>query len=513
MSRKPTNLSATSAKTSAKISTSSRTVPVQMTFSYRLADIPDDIWFEIASWCGPATILRGSLACKRLAALFHPYLHRSVELGYTDQCRSGLKVFSQRPATTRHIKRLILKPNRNAGWANSSDKNLNEDWIVDVIEAIASQGGFPLLTTFKWYGKEMPRDSLWLILRENCPNLQNIGTSVGQKTLLALQSNSQLLSFRNLKGFHLFTQVIERWTMQEYHANQDLPQALWKMLFDSSELQELTLDGTCFSDGNAWNLLPVLSGRWPCLHQLHLGNVFLDDSSENDKLMCAFLQAHPNLEKGTTLGNMAYSPTSMECLLSLPKFEAFEGRLQQLKRGSALSHVRHLTLTDWFSPSANFGDILGDLCDLESLAVCVNFADSHAPQSDFYGRLFGKCSQLNNLEISSTSTLSLRQLSSGLMLVPGLQTLTVTRVRKLNGSDLSKSASLIARQNPNLREFTLRDVLPWDHLDQFTQVFRTKQIGRYTVELYEKHRVLNVQEVGCGTLKQRHTKCFARVIS
>ncbi|KAF9066408.1 hypothetical protein BDP27DRAFT_1423930 [Rhodocollybia butyracea] len=93
--------------------------------------------------------------------------------------------------------------------------------------------------------------------------------------------------------------------------------------------------------------------------------------------------------------------------------------------------------------------------------------------------------------------LSLRELSTGIRVVPGLRMLTVTRtLRKLNvnvdgfkgGSDLTKSAIQIATRNPNLREFTLRDVLPWDHLDQLAGVFRTKHIGRYRIEPIENHR-------------------------
>lgn len=86
-------------------------------------------------------------------------------------------------------------------------------------------------------------------------------------------------------------------------------------------------------------------------------------------------------------------------------------------------------------------------------------------------------------------------------------------MRKVKGSDLTKSAILIASRNPNLREFTLRDVGLWDHLDQLTGVFRTKQIGCYVVEDCQGMRVLNVQEVGISALRQQYSKYHTRVIS
>lgn len=127
--------------------------------------------------------------------------------------------------------------------------------------------------------------------------------------------------------------------------DRDLPETLWEMLFHSQALEELTLDGTCFSDANAWNLKPVFSGRWPGLRRLALGNVFYDDSTDNDDSVCKFLQEHPNLEQISSMGNMSYSPTAMGCLLSLPKLQTYRGRLQQLKDGGKLTQIRNMILT------------------------------------------------------------------------------------------------------------------------------------------------------------------------
>lgn len=117
------------------------------------------------------------------------------------------------------------------------------------------------------------------------------------------------------------------------------------MLLENQDLEELTLDGTIFSEYNAWHIERVLSGRWPRLRKLALGAVFNDDRDNNDELLCTFLQAHPNLEEMSTLGNMSYSSISMACLLSLPKLQTYQGRLQQLKGAGALSQIRNLHLT------------------------------------------------------------------------------------------------------------------------------------------------------------------------
>ncbi|KAF9063074.1 hypothetical protein BDP27DRAFT_254737 [Rhodocollybia butyracea] len=316
--------------------------------SYRLEDIPDDLLHEIASWCTPPTLLRASLACKRLLTLFHPYLHHTIDCSYTDLCRSAIKIFPHSPSTTRYIKNLILKPNREpSGWANSSEKSINEGDVLDVLEGIASNGDLPLLSMFKWFGKERPRDSFWLSLRENCPYLRDIGTSVGQKTLASFRADLELFKFQNLQGFHLFTQVSEHWTMTDYPINQDLPATLWNMLFSSDSLEELTLDGTCFA-ADAWNLKPVFSGRWPSLRKLALGNVWIDDtdSISDDEMMCMFFQAHPTLEEVSSLGTMFYSSEVMGCLLSMPKLGLYRGRLQQLQHAnSVLSRIQSLDLS------------------------------------------------------------------------------------------------------------------------------------------------------------------------
>lgn len=128
----------------------------------------------------------------------------------------------------------------------------------------------------------------------------------------------------------------------EYNRNQELPENFWTMLFESQDLEELTLDGTIFSDSNAWHIKHVLSGRWPRLRKLALGAVFNDDS--DDELLCTFLQAHPNLERISSLGNMSYSSASLACLLSLPKLETYQGSLHQLKGSGALSRIRTLIL-------------------------------------------------------------------------------------------------------------------------------------------------------------------------
>lgn len=82
----------------------------------------------------------------------------------------------------------------------------------------------------------------------------------------------------------------------------------------------------------------------------------------------------------------------------------------------------------------------------------------------------------------------------------------------MNSNNLTKSALHIASQNINLREFTIRDVPVWDHLDQLSGVFRTKHLGHYTVQHEHGERILSVQEVGVGALRQLYHRSFSRLI-
>ena len=112
-----------------------------------------------------------------------PLLYTSIDLSSGDIHASKLERLASRPDITRYIKAFVVRPNNPSGWANDSRKSVDEHRVATIIEEIASQGSLKSLQKFLWHGLETPIDTLWLALRLNCPNLRNIGASVGPRSL------------------------------------------------------------------------------------------------------------------------------------------------------------------------------------------------------------------------------------------------------------------------------------------------------------------------------------------
>lgn len=176
----------------------------------------------------------------------------------------------------------------------------------------------------------------------------------------------------------------------------------------SPDLEELTIEGTC-QTAQLWDIRKMLLGRWHRLKSISIGGLSSHELPSDDHEMSLFFKAHPTLERIGFLNGMYYSRMSMFYIPSLPRLRSFTGRIQQLKQAPDLPSLRYLHFTDWFSPSARFGDILRFVPHVTSLSVSVNFLDSINRASCFrlYERLLGVCPQLINLEISSTGPIVL----------------------------------------------------------------------------------------------------------
>uniref|UniRef100_A0A0W0EXJ5 F-box domain-containing protein n=1 Tax=Moniliophthora roreri TaxID=221103 RepID=A0A0W0EXJ5_MONRR len=424
--------------------------------------IPSDIILEIAKWLSARDLLRVSLQSKHIFSLLQSSLYASVKLDHADACRSNLKRFRKRSDLTKWIKVIDLRLIQRSGWSTNTERGIDEDWAALMVQQMASEGSLPLLNTFKWQGLESPNNSLWLALRSGCPLLRVVGTTVGKRTHL-IGSDSHLFDFRELEGFHLSTLILERWEGE----SDTLPQRLWDMLLSHSpDLEELTLNATVASD-DVWILSPLLKGRWPKLRRLSIGNLFKEiGDPKNGELFIEFLTAHPTLEEFDSYGN------------------------------------------DWLSPSAKLHDILGNLPHLESLSICVNFIDKQqGSQQNFFERLLKECTNnLQNLAISSTSPLNLRDLFNAMVQARNLNlsAIYVTRVRnlKLNDTDV-KVAIQVAEKLQHLKEFVIRDVSNWDHYDQLSGIYRTKTLRRFIILSGGRVRV---QENGMGSLGQKYSK-------
>jgi hypothetical protein len=193
---------------------------------------------------------------------------------------------------------------------------------------------------------------------------------------------------------------------------QDLPIRLWDMLLiHSPDLEELKLDGTC-NTYPLWNYRKILSGNWPRLKSLSLGSLSVHELPNDDEEMASFLSAHPTLEEIRFSTGAYYSRSSMFYIPALPNLHCFSGRIQQLKTAGNLPALRCLQLTDWFSPSARFAEMLYSVPHISSLSICVNFLDSISRPSclALYKQLLSACPRLSHVEISATGPVVLVRL-------------------------------------------------------------------------------------------------------
>ncbi|KAK7044101.1 hypothetical protein VNI00_007817 [Paramarasmius palmivorus] len=477
--------------------------------------IPDDIILEIAKLLSARDLLQLSLQSKHVFLLLQSSLYSYVRVDHADACRTTLKTFRKRPDLTEWIKVLDLSLIQRSGWATYMEKSIDENWAAQAIEDMASEGSLPLLRSFKWRGLESPNDTLWLALRLGCPQLRIVGTTVGKRTHI-INPDSNLFDFRGLKGFHLSTLVLERW--EAFRKHDSFPQRLWDMLLvHSPDLEELTLDATVMTE-DVWLMNRVLEGRWPKLRRISIGNMFKVQELGDPRcgvLFNSFLNAHPTLEEFDSYGTIIYNREDMITVLSLPRIHRFRGKLQQLKAADAcVSTVRELELTDWFSPAANLHDILKHLPQVISLSICLNFLDKQGSQQSFFDRLFKNCtSELRNLEISSTSTLNIRELFDAMLQAPNLRlsAFSITHVQGMRISDTDvKSAILLAKRMRHLQEFVIRDVSSWNHYDQLNSVYSTGMLRRFIVQSNE---CLQLQESGIGRLGQKYTKSMMYSLS
>ncbi|KAF8207084.1 hypothetical protein K438DRAFT_1962716 [Mycena galopus ATCC 62051] len=429
-----------------------------------------------------------------------PVLYASVDLKSSGICCIVLKHLASKPHLAAYIRKLVVRPNHPSRWARANEKSVEESWVSDVLEQLASSGHLENLQTFIWDGLESPKDFLWLGLRLNCPLLRFVGTSVGLTTQ-KLDPESHLFDFRDLTGFSLVTQKFVRWI--NLYTGQTLPDRLWEMLLvHSPNLVELTIDGTCLVS-QLWNIRRIFTGRWRFLRSLSLGNIssrMLDTDTLDGTI---FLKAHPSLERLAFFGSLSGHSNGVSSLLlmPLPRLEAFSGKMNQLKEVSSaqLPSLRSLRLSDFFSPAALFAPIVQGFPSITSLAVCVNFLDTtNGGHQGFFNHLLSSCPQLTHVEISATSSFTLDYFSDAIRFTPHLRTfiLTLPRRRKLTEQpqSMGKFALRTASKYPSLEEFTIRDVADWDHEDQLNDHYRLSALGVYYVLKSGLSRLLRIHE-------------------
>ena len=131
----------------------------------------------------------------------------------------------------------------------------------------------------------------------------------------------------------------------DFIPRQDLPPRLWAMLLmHSPHLDELTMDASC-NLNEVWPFRRLVSGRWPRLRKLAIGNIYHSQDLVDEYDITQFLQAHPALEEVASLSTMSYSGSALQALTCLPKLHSFSGKLMQLKNFPASCSLHTVRLT------------------------------------------------------------------------------------------------------------------------------------------------------------------------
>ncbi|KAG6830405.1 hypothetical protein H0H92_000901 [Tricholoma furcatifolium] len=281
-------------------------------------------------------VLSISLTCRRARAALLPRLYSIVELATNRQCKIALEGFMRYPKLARHIRSLTVRPNNVE--RSSSNDYLDEEYVAGVIATMACH--MPLLRSFLWDGLEMPNDKLWIALRQFCPLLKSVGTSVGY---LPIRNTDSLFDFRDLISFTLSVKSDSlEWLLDERPKTEKLPRRCWEMLLEHCpNLEELTIGGSAPSP-RIFNTRHVTAGRWPRLRKLTLGDMQLQPAADHDGkgsprfTLSQFLIMHPRLQEVAFLQPGA---NGFPNYLSLPKdFSAALRRSPQL-RSFALTKV------------------------------------------------------------------------------------------------------------------------------------------------------------------------------
>ncbi|KAG6836130.1 hypothetical protein H0H93_011089, partial [Arthromyces matolae] len=221
-------------------------------------------------------VLSISLTCHRARTALFPRLYANVELSTNRQCKAALEALTHRPRVTRHICRLIVRPNNVE--RTPQGEYLDEPYVASLIATMAIR--MSSLRSFYWDGLEMPNDELWLSLRKFCPLLKSLGTSVGY---LPIRNTNPLFDFRDLISFTLSVKSDSlEWLSDERPEIEKLPRRCWEMLLENCpNLQELSIGGSAPSP-RIFDTRHVTAGRWPRLRKLTLGDMQLLPLNDRD---------------------------------------------------------------------------------------------------------------------------------------------------------------------------------------------------------------------------------------
>ncbi|KAF6743458.1 hypothetical protein DFP72DRAFT_933154 [Ephemerocybe angulata] len=419
----------------------------------------------------------------------------------------------------RYIRKLAVRPNYYLAWPRPDDY-LDEEWVVEMLESLS--GSLTLLTTFDWDGLELPSDRLWGAFQARCKALRSISTNVGRHPLT---STSSLFKFSNLTSFS----IIARHGIPTSDANQipeELPDEFWDMILQRCpDLEELAIC-TFSPTARLFNFDRIIEGSWPSLHSLTLGSFgYTSDFSlgpsalANDGAFDDFLKDHKALKYLRFLWSFRHfmSPDTLSFTLparSLPALTTFTGIYQQLASSPSPQAIETLDLTCepiYQSRINAVCAVLRGLPNLTSLEIWVHLFDSNRDHTTFFHNIMAACPGLTDLHFMCTNSFTakpLKQLVSGLHLLPKLKRFSLTKGHKYLDETMVETASRILRAAPGVKQINVRwarERCP-NHL---------KQEGTYDVVCDETTGLptsMVAVEKGIGLVGGSFSKSFRRTI-
>ncbi|KAF7369538.1 F-box domain-containing protein [Mycena venus] len=408
--------------------------------------LPEDVLREIVEDLSPSDILNVSLTSKHVRILLIPELYKTVHLRSSRSCKSGLMMLALRPDLCAHIQKLAVRPNYYLAWP-TRDVRLDEDWVAEKISVIAKT--LTHLRTFDWDGLEMPRDGLWLTLRNSCPELKELFSNVGFQPF---DPESELFKFSDLANFSLSVRHGLGDT-DIFPSHEELPTQLWDMILNRCpNLTELTLCSFSASH-RLFNIDRVTEGRWPELSSLTLGafgyNSDFTLAVPPATAFTTFLAAHSSLSYLRLAWNFKrwMSPDIDDAMtLALPPaLDTFSGIVQQLGPGcsSSLTSLDLMCEPLYAARAPALCTALRALPMLTSLELWVHVPNPRAGHEAFFRELWGAAPGLEDLHFMCTTAFGkkpLTELARALRLLPQLRTFALTKGHRYADESMRRSA-------------------------------------------------------------------------
>ncbi|KII85208.1 hypothetical protein PLICRDRAFT_57145 [Plicaturopsis crispa FD-325 SS-3] len=420
--------------------------------------------------------------------LLLPELYECVDLKSTRRCFEVLAyLLRARPDLARHIRKLVVRPNSDITAVCSrmpdADAMRIECHVAALIKALAQRGHLQALDEFRWDGLETPR-FVWTALREGCPNLRTVMTSVGKN---GLDSCSSLFDFDALIGFGLFVKYF-RLPDVGLGVMKTIPLSCWDMLLKRSpNLRTLIIDGTS-PLYSIFDLAPLSEAYWPSLRHLTLGEFipFDDSVGLTYDYISDFLARHANTLETFTL---CESPKVHTVTIpELPNLRAFVGELSGFDE--LFLKFRNLRTLRWTHPIPvcipTLFDALRMLPDVERLSFIIT--ESYAPDTyigQWLERLLRACPKLQHLDIDARCSLfPFNEFTEALSRCspPSLRSFNLEKARRSLDEPLTRAAARVAVHCPSIHMFRLSVRAPYRPHELSWAAKRIVEEGTYTVE-------------------------------